>query len=200
MSKRKKKGHHSGSSRPGKSHDSSLGASNLSYLEHPLLRRLANSTLLVDGFVLVVVIVIAIYYRDKQEIVFSPEKSIPNTLFIASFVIKWTIGWAANRARHTEPIDVELLSALMTLNILAAIFLVSATVLDTLYIFGFPREIQDLLESSLPSLGTQISGQVSQMVTFLTSGVAGIITTLVLNVLSNYIYDKLKRDRSRKRG
>lgn len=63
----------------------------------------------------------------------------------------------------------------------------------TLRITKYPQELENLITVKFPSLGKEAAATYSKIVTFLTSGTMALVTGIALNMLSNYLYDKVKR-------
>jgi transcriptional regulator with XRE-family HTH domain len=65
------------------------------------------------------------------------------------------------------------------------------------YLSRYPKEIEEFITVTFPGINNRVAEVVSKVVTFLTTGFIGLLTTLLLNILSSYIYDKIKQSRTK---
>lgn len=79
-----------------------------------------------------------------------------------------------------------------------SVFLSFGTAFIFLYVSNFPEATERLFNVTFPSINKQTSRILSTIITFLTSGGMGLITNILLSVISNYIYDYLKQKRANK--
>jgi len=103
------------------------------------------------------------------------------------------IEWAHYRKRHVKWLEQRVL-----FGYLCGFALYWVASYMSLRMLKYPEQIDELIRVKFPNAGRSVSSAASKTATFLTSGVMGLVTTVVLNVLSSYIFMALRRNKSDK--
>jgi hypothetical protein len=111
-------------------------------------------------------------------------------------IIKIITGHYVIKEYLKSPINIKRLTNLVRVNFLAAATITALSIFLMLLMVNYPQRIEEFISITFPQIKKNTVSIISNVITYMTSGFAGLITTIVINVLSNYIYDKVKRKQS----
>lgn len=96
---------------------------------------------------------------------------------------------AQNQHRHLKWLEQRVIFGYA-----CGLVLVWVTSYMSLHISKYPQEVEHLMTVKFPNMGREAASVISKTATFLTSGAMSLVTNVVLNLLSSYIFLKLRRN------
>lgn len=127
----------------------------------------------------------------------SPQTKITVDMIQLSIIVVMIINsgvimWAEKRRRRLRWLEQRIIFGYV-----CGVALFWVTSYMSLRISKYPQEVEQLIAVKFPGIGRGVASTISRTATFLTSGVMSLVTNVVLNVFSSYIFLKLTQKKAK---
>ncbi len=138
-------------------------------------------------------VTIALYFLNRTDKISVNSKLVINLLLVAITMAGIVAsGLAIREGKRPKP-SLRRLERLAIMKFALSFSLSIAAGFLPAYVSKYPKEIETFITVTFPSISRQAALITSKAITFLTTGVMGLVTTVAINILSNHIYDKIRR-------